>query len=270
MVAAHDEGMTSPRAASSKYRGIQRVLPSDTWRGIGSAWRPEVLLDLLVMLALGDGGWDEAPRLARRIVSASDLRQIELIRLSPDGAVRRCSSGHLRGDLVSWVIDCIWGSPGVASELGQGRTVAWIQDDVDPPRATVCVPVLPGDEDQVVVACSLESRTGESLEQVSSRLTLLTPLLSGSRDEVTATDAAHDGPPEPGAPLSPRQRMILVAMAEGMTNRQIAARIAFSESTVRLESMAIYRHFGVHSRLDAVAAARRTGELPSAGMAVGA
>jgi LuxR family maltose regulon positive regulatory protein len=52
---------------------------------------------------------------------------------------------------------------------------------------------------------------------------------------------------------------ILRWMSEGMTNREIAARICFSESTVRLESMAIYRILGVRSRSQAVATARQAG-----------
>ncbi len=61
--------------------------------------------------------------------------------------------------------------------------------------------------------------------------------------------------------LTPRQSVILRAMARGLTNGQIAQLIRFSESTVRLESMCIYRHFDVHSRSEAVAAARDAGEL---------
>lgn len=70
--------------------------------------------------------------------------------------------------------------------------------------------------------------------------------------------------------ISPRQLAILQGMAEGLTNRQIAARICFSESTVRLESMAIYRHFGVHSRSQAVAAALASGVLKERPLSLGA
>jgi len=59
--------------------------------------------------------------------------------------------------------------------------------------------------------------------------------------------------------------VILRAMAKGLTSRQIASRINFSESTVRMESMAIYRAYGVHSRVDAVAAARAAGHLDESG-----
>lgn len=67
-------------------------------------------------------------------------------------------------------------------------------------------------------------------------------------------DATADG-------LTVRQTVILQAMADGLTNAQIARRINFSESTVRVESMGIYRHFGVHSRTDAVRAAQEAGVL---------
>jgi LuxR family maltose regulon positive regulatory protein len=70
--------------------------------------------------------------------------------------------------------------------------------------------------------------------------------------------------------LTRRQRDILEGMAEGLTNRQIAARICFSESTVRLESMTIYRYFGVHSRMEAVAAARLEGILDKGHLSLGA
>jgi DNA-binding NarL/FixJ family response regulator len=61
--------------------------------------------------------------------------------------------------------------------------------------------------------------------------------------------------------LTARQGEILEAMAGGLTNREIAKLIRFSESTVRVESLIIYRHFGVHSRGEAVEAAREAGDI---------
>lgn len=61
--------------------------------------------------------------------------------------------------------------------------------------------------------------------------------------------------------LSERQLEILVCIARGMTNPQISHRIGFSESTVRQESMAIYRFLGVGGRRDAVRVARQRGLL---------
>lgn len=54
------------------------------------------------------------------------------------------------------------------------------------------------------------------------------------------------------AELSPRQVRILHLLAEGLTNPQIAARIGFSDSTVRQETMAIYRFLGADGRREAV------------------
>ena len=63
--------------------------------------------------------------------------------------------------------------------------------------------------------------------------------------------------------LSPRQRMILQMMSDELTNPQIASRIGFSTSTVRMESLAIYRALGVHDRQNAVIAGRALGLVAS-------
>lgn len=59
--------------------------------------------------------------------------------------------------------------------------------------------------------------------------------------------------------LTSRQQLIIELMAHGFTNRQIASRIGFSESTVHLEALNIYRVLGVHSRHGAVSAAEGFG-----------
>jgi DNA-binding CsgD family transcriptional regulator len=66
--------------------------------------------------------------------------------------------------------------------------------------------------------------------------------------------------PTPGS-LSDRQLRILGLMAKGLTNSQISKRVGFSESTVRQETMAIYRYFGVGGRREAVRLAGMRGML---------
>ena len=61
--------------------------------------------------------------------------------------------------------------------------------------------------------------------------------------------------------LSSRQEEILTLMAQDLTNAQIAKRIGFSESTVRQETMVLYRYFGVGGRQEAVAQAHARGML---------
>lgn len=60
----------------------------------------------------------------------------------------------------------------------------------------------------------------------------------------------------PQQALTPRQIRVLGLMAKGMTNGQIARVLAFSESTVRQETMAIYRVLQVKGRVEAVEVAR--------------
>ncbi len=65
----------------------------------------------------------------------------------------------------------------------------------------------------------------------------------------------------PPGNLSDRQLRILGLMAKGLTNSQISKRVGFSESTVRQETMAIYRYFGVGGRREAVRLAGMRGML---------
>lgn len=59
--------------------------------------------------------------------------------------------------------------------------------------------------------------------------------------------------------LTSRQQRILELLALGKTNRWIAADLGFSESTVRQETLRLYRALGVNSRTDSVMVARSIG-----------
>lgn len=61
--------------------------------------------------------------------------------------------------------------------------------------------------------------------------------------------------------LTARQKEVLRHMASGMTNGQIARILKFSESTVRQETMAIYRTLQVRGRAEAVQFAEDNGLL---------
>lgn len=101
------------------------------------------------------------------------------------------------------------------------------------------------------------------------RLALTTIVLRGAGDSLilhtlhdvsvpASPPAVADGPPR----LTPRQREILLLLAEGVRARQIAARLMLSETTVRNHIQAILLSLGVHSQLEAVARVR---ELSVAG-----
>jgi DNA-binding CsgD family transcriptional regulator len=59
--------------------------------------------------------------------------------------------------------------------------------------------------------------------------------------------------------LTERQLIVLRYLCQGYSNRQIAQRMGFSESTVRQDTMAIYASLGVHRRAEAIRTALERG-----------
>jgi PAS domain S-box-containing protein len=94
------------------------------------------------------------------------------------------------------------------------------------------------------------------------------PLRSG--DEIVgvlilAFDA-HRLPPDRGAggsqpQLTPRQREVLELIATGLSTSEIATRLSISRETVRNHLRGIFAELDVHTRLEAIARARRLGLL---------
>jgi DNA-binding NarL/FixJ family response regulator len=64
---------------------------------------------------------------------------------------------------------------------------------------------------------------------------------------------------EPG--LTKRELAVLRAVAEGLSNKEIAKRMAYAEQTVKLDLTHVYRKLGVSSRTEAMAVAYRNGLL---------
>jgi DNA-binding NarL/FixJ family response regulator len=65
-----------------------------------------------------------------------------------------------------------------------------------------------------------------------------------------------------GTNLSPREHEVLVAMAEGGSDRQIATQLSVSHNTARKHTQNIIRKLGAHSKLEAVVTAMRNGVIP--------
>jgi DNA-binding NarL/FixJ family response regulator len=71
---------------------------------------------------------------------------------------------------------------------------------------------------------------------------------------------------EPAA-LTSREREILWLLAQGIATREMALRLHIASHTVRSHVQSILSKVGVHSRLEAVAFARRKGLIPAAAVA---
>lgn len=66
------------------------------------------------------------------------------------------------------------------------------------------------------------------------------------------------------SPLTDREQQVLEMLADGATNTQIARRLSYSLSTIRADTMSIYRKLGAKGRVDAVTHALSSGLLPPA------
>ncbi|MDQ6770542.1 MAG: response regulator transcription factor [Gemmatimonadota bacterium] len=64
-----------------------------------------------------------------------------------------------------------------------------------------------------------------------------------------------------GANLTPREREILALLADGLANKQIAARLGISKNTVKTHLELLFDKLGVSSRAEAVATGVRRGLL---------
>lgn len=63
--------------------------------------------------------------------------------------------------------------------------------------------------------------------------------------------------------LTEREELILELMANGRTNQEIGIEMHLSESSIRSASVGLFKTLGVHSRKDAVAAAKHLGLMAS-------
>jgi PAS domain S-box-containing protein len=71
------------------------------------------------------------------------------------------------------------------------------------------------------------------------------------------TGAADDGPASAPAHLTPRQAEVLRLLEQGRSTKQIAQELHLSPETVRNHVRHVLQALGAHTRLEAVAAARR-------------
>ena len=73
--------------------------------------------------------------------------------------------------------------------------------------------------------------------------------------------AGPSGPEPPAEPLTPREIEVLELLAEGLTNKGIAARLGISDQTVKFHVASILGKLGASSRTEAVRRAVRRGLL---------
>ncbi len=87
-----------------------------------------------------------------------------------------------------------------------------------------------------------------------SRNAAAVPARPADNDGAVPTDAAP-------AVLSEREREVLQALSEGLSNAAIGVRLGISRSTVKFHLAAVFEKLGVHRRAEAVAMGIRHGDV---------
>jgi len=75
----------------------------------------------------------------------------------------------------------------------------------------------------------------------------------------TTASSTRDPEDRPVESLTPRELDVLVLLADGVGNREIASRLEISEHTVKFHLSAIFGKLGASTRTDAVRRALRSG-----------
>jgi DNA-binding NarL/FixJ family response regulator len=91
-------------------------------------------------------------------------------------------------------------------------------------------------------------------ESPTALVNCLLPLLAPLPDELEAAENAEAGPPRPArslAELSPRQQQIWQAIAEGLSNFEIATRYQISLNTTKAHVRELLQRLGVRNRTEA-------------------
>jgi DNA-binding NarL/FixJ family response regulator len=78
-------------------------------------------------------------------------------------------------------------------------------------------------------------------------------------DEFAARPEQHTPTPAEMAQLTPRERKVLILVAQGMSNAEVAKELIISETTVRTHLAHVMTKLGVREKAHAVAAAYKTG-----------
>lgn len=126
-----------------------------------------------------------------------------------------------------------------------------------------CIPLTKG-SDPIGILC-LTLSAGAKMNMISPEALSVVSKVTGIWLDSLGVNAASNtyGSQNTSAPspesLTERQLMVLRLMAEGKTNGQIAQELILSESTIRQETVKIYRALGVHARSEAGKRAKHLG-----------
>jgi DNA-binding NarL/FixJ family response regulator len=148
-----------------------------------------------------------------------------------------------------------------------------IRSTVDPPPA--CLMLTSYSDDDALFGAIMAGAAGYMLKQVSGRAlvsAVRTLAAGGSLLDANLTASVlnrlrgETETPDPRyAQLSPQERRVLDLVAEGLTNRQIAARLFLAEKTVKNYVSSLLHKLGVERRTSAAVYASQRKNHPDTG-----
>ena len=103
----------------------------------------------------------------------------------------------------------------------------------------------------------------ERLNQAHPSHTYAQLVLDACRAEAPSSPSSRPSGQAPGSMLTQREMEILPLVAEGLSNRKIAARLYISTETVKTHLQNIYGKLNVRGRMGAVKEARALGLIPN-------
>jgi len=235
-------------------------------------------LTVLAQSLITNPSWEDLTRLlALRIFDSWACDQVIIYEVQSRGSlVRKASFGVEDTSAIAEI--SLQAHPELASVLSYGRTT-WVMDAASQddllPRAVghrvrggvVIAPLNRVNIPEFVLIATFADPPPENpasapfMSSVVSLLELRLAMSQGSNTRRVARDSSGMS-----VEFSERQQRILERIQDGKTNKSIARELGFSESTIRQETLRLYRSLGVNSRNDAVLAARSKGLLsdPSA------
>ena len=137
------------------------------------------------------------------------------------------------------------GTPPAVVLLSDAGESGWVGDAL---RGGV-LSILPrhASADEIIAAVS-----AAAAGLVTIHPSLVDTLIASPVSNVEALDLATPRTGDARGPLTPREIEILRMLAEGLANKQIAARLGISEHTVKFHIASVYGKLGASSRTEAV------------------
>lgn len=209
---------------------------------------------------------DSATELCRRIVhNGSQMSQnlgCEILRIEPSSEFSSVGSygPKVKGLDCSVWSDCL---PGEAVRTGAVVVHPFDGDLMEDrtttqPMSLVAIPLVHSSTPWGVIVISSSAEVSES-PIAPDTLTAISQLGAYFLKQNGFTGSLAVGRSNPDEQLTNRQLVILEFMAQGLTNAQIAQELMLSESSIRQETVRIFRALGVNNREAAAKQAKGLG-----------